>query len=74
MKKIRVLHVVGKMDVGGTETLIMNILRSFDRSLFDMEILSHNLEESYFDEEIEKLGVTVHRIKKFNGKNIISYS
>ena len=28
---IRVLHVVGAMDRAGTETMIMNLYRSFDR-------------------------------------------
>lgn len=73
MRKICVLHVVGKMDMGGTETLIMNILRSYDRSKYKMEVLVHDTSDSFFDDELNQLGIAVHYIKKFNGKNLFSY-
>lgn len=32
MPQLRVLHVIGKMDRGGAETLLMNLYRVIDRS------------------------------------------
>ena len=31
---IKILHVVGRMDRGGTEALLMNLLRTIDRTKF----------------------------------------
>lgn len=73
MKKIRILHVVGKMDMGGTESLIMNVLRTYNRNLFEMEILVHSYDRAFFDEEIKSLGIKITRIKKFDGRNFHSY-
>ena len=38
---IRVLHVVGAMDRAGTETMIMNLYRSFDRERYQFDFLVH---------------------------------
>lgn len=32
MKKLKVLHVVGAMNMGGTETMLMNVFRSINRN------------------------------------------
>ena len=70
---IRILHVIDKMDCGGTETMIMNIYRKIDRTKVQFDFLVHNHNKGFYDEEIKKLGGQIYYIKKFKGKNIISY-
>lgn len=63
MKKIKVLHVFGKMDRGGAETLIMNIFRNIDREKFQFDFLVSSNETGDYDEEIEKLGGFIHVVR-----------
>lgn len=54
MKKI--LHVVGGMDVGGTETMLMNLYRNIDREKYEFHFISYYGREGFYDKEIESLG------------------
>ena len=60
--KKRILHVTGAMNVGGTETMLINLYRKInDRFIFDF--ISYSDKEAYYDKEIEKLGGKVIRLK-----------
>ncbi|MGL5050125.1 glycosyltransferase [Cetobacterium sp.] len=54
MKKV--LHIVGGMDVGGTETMLMNLYRNIDREKYQFHFISYYGREGFYDKEIEKLG------------------
>lgn len=60
---VRVLHVHGAMEKGGTESVIMNIYRNIDRNDINFEFTKFNREESAYDKEIETLGGKFHYIK-----------
>jgi hypothetical protein len=63
MKKIiRILNVVGKMQVGVTESLIINIYRNIDRTKYQFDFLVHSNEKGIFDEEIIALGGQIYTI------------
>ena len=64
MEQIRVLHVLGSLDIGGAETMVMNILRSLDRSeiLFDFAVPGNG--EGYYAGEIQALGGRIHPFTK----------
>jgi glycosyltransferase involved in cell wall biosynthesis len=55
-RPIRILHVVGGMNRGGTETWLMNILRNIDRDRFRMDFLVHTTQPCAYDDEIRDLG------------------
>ena len=73
-KMIRVLHVVTVMDVGGIETTIMNYMRHLDPTKVKFDFLVHRTTKGYFDDEIKKLGGTIHQAPSFSFKNIPVYS
>src|SRR5579872_3606126 len=50
----RILHVVGSMDCGGAETLIMNVFRAMDPARFCFDFAVGN--PGYYDQEIRELG------------------
>ena len=56
MKRVRILQVVGKMDMAGTETWLMHVLKHIDRSRFSMDFLVHSREEGAYDREIRAFG------------------
>ena len=41
MKKIKILEVIGGMNMGGAETLLMNIFKNIDRKKFEMFFLCY---------------------------------
>ena len=52
---IRVLHVIGAMDRGGAETMIMNLYRAIDRTKVQFDFLVHEQRVCDYDEEIKDL-------------------
>lgn len=70
---IRVLQVIGIMNRGGAETMIMNLYRNMDRSRVQFDFVVHTNEKAAFDEEIMALGGHIYHCPKFNGKNYLAY-
>ena len=70
---IRVLHVVGGLSRGGTETTIMNLYRHIDRQIIQFDFISHNIEMNDYEDDIRNLGGKIYHIPKFNGINIGKY-
>lgn len=62
MKRIRVLQVVGAMNMGGIENFVMNLFRAADREHFQFDFLYITPQKCYFDDEIEQLGGRIFRI------------
>lgn len=70
---IRVLHVIGIMNRGGAESMIMNLYREIDRTKVQFDFVEHSNEKAIFDDEIEKLGGRIYRCPRFIGENFFSY-
>jgi glycosyltransferase involved in cell wall biosynthesis len=71
--RCRVLHAVGHMDRGGTETWLMHVLRNIDHTRFETHFLVHGDQPGYYDDEIRKNGGTViscplHRLPPAYGR------
>ena len=52
----RVLHIVGKMDRAGAETMLMNLYRHIDHSKIQFDFVTFTDEEGDYDAEIIDLG------------------
>lgn len=70
---IRVLHVIGIMNRGGAETMIMNLYRQIDRGKIQFDFVEHTNERAIFDDEIERLGGRIYRCPQFTGGNYLAY-
>lgn len=70
---IRILHVVGIMNYGGAETLIMNWYRNIDRTKYQFDFLVHTNEEGAYDQEILELGGNIYSVPKFKVWNYFRY-
>lgn len=70
---IRVLHVIGIMNRGGAETMIMNLYRNIDRNKVQFDFVENSSEPAAFDEEILSLGGKIYRCPHYNGKNHFAY-
>ena len=60
---IRILNVVGRMDRGGIETLIMNVYRHIDRTKVQFDFLAHyGKENADYNAEIRELGGRIYEM------------
>ncbi|MBQ8164262.1 MAG: glycosyltransferase family 1 protein [Clostridia bacterium] len=60
----RVLHIVGNMNMGGTETYLMNIYRNVDREKLQFDFVTYGRigEKDYYEDEIISLGGKVYKL------------
>jgi len=72
-KPIRMLHVIGQMNIGGAETMIMNLYRQMDKTKVQFDFIVHTNQKGAYDEEILALGGKIHRVPQFKGSNFLSY-
>jgi glycosyltransferase involved in cell wall biosynthesis len=56
---LRILEVVGDLNMGGTETWLLNVLRHIDRERFHMDFLVHKTRPGAYDQQIKELGSKV---------------
>lgn len=64
--KIRIVHVMGSMGVGGIESLLMTIMKKLDPDKFAFDFLVHRIDNPLMKEQIESLGGRVFTIDKLN--------
>ena len=66
---IRILHVLGGLDRGGAETMVMNLYRAIDKTKVQFDFITHTNRRQAYTEEIEKLGGKIYYFPKFKGIN-----
>ena len=68
-----ILHVVGRLDIGGAESRIMDLYRNIDREKMQFHFVQHTKDRCAFEAEVESLGGKVYQVPRFNVKNYFSY-
>ena len=58
----RILHIVGAMNRGGTETMLMNLYRHIDKEKIQFDFVYFSQEEAHYDKEIISLGGKIIRV------------
>ena len=59
--KKKILHIVGGMNIGGTETMLMNLYRNIHNEV-QLDFISYYKDEGYYDKEIKELGGKIIRL------------
>ena len=71
---IRVLHILQRMEAGGTQALLMNIYRNIDRSKIQFDFLVEYPDKQFYDEEIIRLGGRIYYSNVRNDLNILKFT
>jgi len=66
---IRIVHVIGNMNLGGAETLLMSLYRNIDREKLQFDFIVHTNDECVFDKEITILGGRIFHCPRYTVKN-----
>ena len=70
-KKIKILHVIPKFDLGGAERLLVNLLEAFDHEWFEVAAVSLYPESgTILEQEIKEKGLTVYFLNKHQGLDL----
>lgn len=70
---IRVLQIVGRMDRGGIETMIMNLYRHIDREKVQFDFLAHYGREAAYNDEIRALGGRIYEMPALKDDTHVYY-
>lgn len=70
---IRVLHVFGRLDRGGAETMVMNLYRKIDRTSVQFDFILHTQEECSYNEEVRRLGGRIFSIPQYTAATAMRY-
>ena len=62
--KARILHVLGTLDLGGAETMIVNVMRSLRNSEISFDFLVSGEKIGYYEQEVMALGAEVRHLTK----------
>ncbi|KPB05741.1 glycosyltransferase family 1 protein [Bacillus sp. CHD6a] len=72
-KPIRVLHVLGALNRGGAETMVMNLYRNIDREKVQFDFIIHTNKKCDYDDEIKSLGGKIYNLPRYKGINHYQY-
>lgn len=77
---VRVLHVLGGLNLGGAESRVMDLYRCMDRDKVQFDFLIHRrdigsaaCQKHFYEEEVEALGGKVYALPKFMVYNYAAY-
>lgn len=70
MNPVRILHMIGSMNIGGSQTMILNLYRAIDREKVQFDFVLDHHEERALASQFEALGARIYSVPTFTGKNI----
>lgn len=71
---IRVLHILQRMEAGGTQALLMNIYRKINRNKVQFDFLVEYPQKQFYDDEISALGGKVYYSTVREDLNILKFT
>ena len=71
---LKVLHVMGGLDAGGSETLVLNYMRALSPSGVKFDFVKHVSHVGIYEEEIKSLGGSIIEAPRFKVLNYRSYA
>ena len=69
---VKVLHFLGTLNMGGAETMIMNIYRTIDRQQVTFDFVVQGKETGYYEGEATTFGAKIYHVPK-RSKSIFGY-
>lgn len=69
----RILHVIGSLDNGGSQAMVMNIYKRIDRNKFQFDFVIDRKDELFFADDIDKLGGKIFVCPRFELFSILNY-
>lgn len=71
LKPIRILHMIGSLEIGGSQAMVLNLYKSIDRNKVQFDFIIDHPEQRALVSEVKELGAIVYKMPTFTGKNIV---
>lgn len=71
MEPIRVLHMIGSFEVGGSQAMVINLYRAMDRSKIQFDFIVDHPDRMALAPVVTELGAKIYTMPTFVGKNIL---
>ncbi len=71
MEPIRILQVIGSLNIGGSQTMIINLHKAIDRTRIQFDYICDKSDEMELRPIVESLGAKVYVLPAFNGLNLM---
>lgn len=68
-KILRVVHIIGKVEMGGVQAVVMNYYRNIDKTKVQFDFIIDGYNETPIDKEIEGMGGKAYKIEPYE-KNV----
>lgn len=72
-EKLRILHYIGGLNIGGSQSMVMELYRHIDRDKIQFDFIVDKKYALFFKDEVEQLGGKVYILEPFKGYNYIRY-
>lgn len=70
---IRILHVLGRLDRGGAEAMVMNLYRQVDRNRVQFDFVLHTEDECAYSEEVRSFGGRIFSVPAYSPRSAAGY-
>lgn len=67
---IRVLQMVGSLNTGGSQSMVLNLYKNIDRNKIQFDFIIDEPEQTQYKSLIEEMGGKVYVLPKLNGFNV----
>lgn len=68
---VRILHMIGSLEIGGSQAMVMNLYEKIDRDKLQFDFIVDHHNQLYFAEKIKSMGGKIFFLPTFKGKNIL---
>lgn len=69
-KPIRILHMIGSLEIGGSQTMVINLYKAIDRSKIQFDFIIDHSDATSLVPIVEEFGAKVYTMPTFKGTNI----
>lgn len=68
---IRILHMIGSLNIGGSQSMVINLHRAIDRTKVQFDYVIDHPGQLYYEDVVKQLGGKIFEMPTFKGTNLL---
>ena len=68
---VRILHMIGNLDLGGSQSLVLNLYKAMDRDKFQFDFILDHHDKQELVPTVRQMGARIFFMPRFVGNNIV---
>lgn len=66
---IRILHMIGSLNIGGSQSMVINLHKAIDKSRVQFDYIIDHPDQLYYAETVKEMGGKIYTMPTFRGMN-----